>query len=178
MQDPAYGYGQSSPQQFSTESTRPSGGRRKRRIGCIIGLVVFVLLLALVGGISVFHYLGPTRTVQAFLDASIVHYDGSSSYALLCPEAQAKVAESQWQSALDTAKSTESAWDISKVTYTLVDEDFFGPAHVRLGGSATATVNGQLETSTFNLPDKDLLTLHSTGLGWCLTDNNLTLSNG
>lgn len=164
------GYGQSS------SATAPPARKRKSRAGLIVGLVVVALLIA-VAGVAVLHYFGPVSTVQAFFKASLVSYDGQSAYATLCPEAQAKLSESQLQATLDRAKSIESPWNLANVTYTLVDENLFGDAHVRIGGSATATVNGQLQTFNFNLPDKDIFTLHSAGLGWCLTDTNLTLTS-
>lgn len=196
---PAPGYGQPQPSQapyygpnqpypgsgpyyapsqpYPPVATLPPTPPRRSRAGLIIGLVAGVLVIAVVA-VGLIHYFGPTNTVQTFFHDAYVTYDGQGVYNLLCSDAQAQVGESQIETALAAfqAKSAGS-YNIANLTYTLVNEDFFGEANVRVGGSLTGTFQGQPITLSFINPTTSTLTLRSTGLGWCLTSNNLSFSN-
>jgi hypothetical protein len=146
-------------------SPRRSGPNR----GLIIGLVAGVIVLALIG-LSIFHYTGPTRTVQGFLNDFFVSSNASDAYHQLCPDTQAKVSMNDIQTTLDGVKAVGTAIDISGVTYSLVDENFFGDAHVRVGGTIAVTINGQRQTTPVTGLN-NLVTLHTAGLGWCIETN-------
>jgi hypothetical protein len=146
------------------------------RIGLILRVVAGCLIIAAIWG-SYVHYTGPTSTLEAFMQASLVADDGHTAYSFLCPEAQAKVTQSQVQAYLDTFKVDPALANasIGALTYTMVDENFFREAHVRVSGDATVDDRAK-NVVAFDDPTKNLLTLQSAGIGWCLTDGNLTIS--
>ena len=141
---------------------RRSGSNR----GLIIGLAAGVIVLVLIG-LSVFHYTGPTRTVQGFLNDFFVSSNAIDAYHQLCPDTQAKVSINDIQTAVDGVKAVGTTIDISGVTYSLVDENFFGDAHVLVGGNISVTINGQKQTAPVTGLNNQV-TLHSAGLGWCI----------
>lgn len=172
---PPYGQPQSEPR-FPSSPTAPVRRTRPVRAVLIIGLIVVVLVMA--GAGAFWHYTGPTRTSQAFIEDILVHFDGKGAYDQLCSDAQAKVPVSQLGRIATQAKALGAVWDLSRVTYTLVDEEFFGIAHVRFGGSAKVTLAGQTQTQNLDqTSSSSVFTLRSAGLGWCLSDNNLNLTS-
>jgi hypothetical protein len=169
-QQPYPTYGQPSQQPYvypppPTNTTQP-----KR--GLIVGIVAAVLVVAVVA-VGLIHYFGPTGTVSGFLNDIYIAHNASSAYSRLCSDAQAQLSESQLQSEIDALNSAGVVYDLSGVTYTLVDENFFGLAHVRLGGIIAATVNGQRQSVPITGASNAIATLQSSGFGWCITSNNL-----
>lgn len=169
MQYPSSPYGQPQ-QQFTPAPSAPAGGAHRLRTILVVALIAGILVL--LGASAFLHYSGPTRTSQAFVEDVLSHFDGHGAYGLLCDDAKAKLSEDQLQQAINLTKSVGGSWDLSQVTYTLVDEAFFGTAHVRMGGNATVSVAGQSQTVKFNQPGSDTFTLRSSGVGWCLTENS------
>lgn len=162
---------QSYPSAPTAAAARKGGGGK--RVGAIIAILLALLLLA-GGTLGFIHYTGPTRTAQTFVEDVLVHYDAQSAYNLLCADSQAKVSLNQLQTLLSSLKSLGATYDLSQVTYTLVDEEFLGTAHVRLGGKAVAKVGGQSQAVDFGQSQNSTTTLRSAGLGWCLAENALT----
>ncbi|MGE5334969.1 MAG: hypothetical protein ACM3N4_09750 [Nitrososphaerota archaeon] len=168
-----YGQPLSEPQ-LPSSPTAPARRTHWLRAVLIIGLIAVILVL--LGGGAFLHYTGPARTSQAFIEDFLVHYDGKGAYDQLCSDAQAKTPVSRFEQVATQAKALGAVWDLSRVTYSLVDEEFFGTAHVRVGGSATVTAAGQTQTVNFTQSTSQTFTLRSIGLGWCLTDNNFNLT--
>lgn len=173
--NPSGSYGQPEPQ-LPSSPTAPARRTRPLRAVLIIGLIAVVLVL--LGGGAFWHYTGPTRTAQTFIEDILVHFDGKGAYDQLCSDAQAKAPVSRFEQVATQAKALGAVWDLSRVTYSLVDEEFFGTAHVRLGGSLKLTAAGQTQTQNLDQTSaSSVFMLRSTGLGWCLSDNNLNLTS-
>lgn len=165
---------QADPQYPATDLSQPGTppSRSGPNRGLIFGLIGGVLVLALLGAAG-FHYIGPTRTVKSFFDDYFVSLNASNAYHQLCSDTQTKVSVDDLQTAINLFKSTGSSVDTSGLTYSLVDESFFGDAHVRLGGKLTITVAGQKQSEPIT-GDNTLITLHSAGLGWCIATDLTT----
>jgi hypothetical protein len=150
---------------------RRSTGRRWLLIGGITALIVVIL-----GGLAIYHYTGPTRTVQRYFEDIVKTFNASDAYASLCPAQQSQTSVSQIQNAIDLEKSVETkgSFDFSGVTYTLADENFFGDAHVRLGGSYSVNVLGVKQKFPIG---SQQIKVHSNGLGWCVSDSNAVVTN-
>jgi hypothetical protein len=144
------------------------------QLGLILRVVAGLVIIGAIWG-SLVHYFGPTSTVQAFMQASLVSADGHTTYSMLCPQAQAKVTQSQVQAYLDTFKVAPQLASNLDLTYTLVDENVFGDAHVRVTGGAFVDERAK-NVVAFDDPAKNLLTLQTSGLGWCLTASNLRIT--
>ena len=157
------------PVSYLTQTGTPAP-RSGRNRGLIIGGVIALGLVAL----SIFHYTGPTRTVQSFMNDFFVSGNADDAHRQLCSDTQAKVTVSQMQDAIHLIKTLGTSVDISGLTYTLADENFFGDAHVRIGGTLSLTIGGQKQSIPLT-GLSSLVTLHSSGLGWCIENAPTTL---
>lgn len=157
-----YGYGAPPP------SPPKTGMSRSTINGLVAGGVVLLLII-----LAVVHYNGPTGTVQGYYNDLFISGNASDAYGRLCADAQAQTSVSKIQAGINALKTGGTSYDISGLTYSTVDENFFGIAHVRLGGSFTVTLAGKTQTLpvTSSNANPDLI-LQSSGLGWCLTEAN------
>lgn len=159
------------PDTSGRPKSAPQSWPRRPRATLIYTVVALVLLVA---GAAVVHYAGPTEQAQSFVDDAYRTLDARAAHDLLCPDAQATIGEAQLQSEFDQHRG-EGPANLASVIFNLVSEDFFGEAQVAVGGVAILGSADQPQYLSFD-PDKNLLTLRSTGLGWCLTASNLPLS--
>ena len=143
----------------------PSRASRLKR-GIIIGLIPGVIVLA-VFLLAIIHYTGPTRTLQSFEKSLLVDANAGATYQQLCSDIRATSSVEQIQLLLNASKAAGYSYDLSGLTYSLVDEDFFAVAHVRLGGVVTEALNGQKHPIPITGNDS-IITLRSSGLGWCV----------
>jgi len=150
---------------FSFSQIPTSLRRFKPNRGLIIGLSVVVLVIALIG-LAAYHNTDPTRTVQRFDNDIFISANARDAYNQLCPDSQAQLPVQAIQSLINLGKSEGISYDISGQTYSLVDEHFFGDAHVRIGGTITVTINGTKHTTPAG--SSSIITLHSAGFGWCM----------
>lgn len=155
----------------------PAGTPRRGVSGRTILLIVSAVVVVAIAVVGYLRYSGPVRTVQNYLNAETIQFDALAANNSLCASLRATPAVlSQEQQSLNSQKAKFS-YDLSGVTYQLVDEQFFGNlAHVRLAGSATQRDLSTGQTTTQSVSGNGnsngvLLTLHSDGLGWCLDPN-------
>jgi hypothetical protein len=147
---------------------------KKRIKGLLIDLLIPLILLAGWGAVA--HYLGPEGAAQSFVDASYRTFDAYSAYSALCPEAQASMTQSRLQTDLDQRRAAFGPANIAGVRFTIVDSNFFAEAHVLVDGAATIGDIATGQVIAFGDPTSDVLTLHASGIGWCLMATNLPLS--
>jgi hypothetical protein len=179
QRDPTIPYFQPRPGQYRPPQPDkyPLNRLSMPQTGLILRIVAGCLIIGAIWG-SLVHYFGPVSTVQAYMQASLVAADGHAAYSILCPEAQATVTQSQMQAYLDTFRLDPALANasIAALTHTLVDESFFREAHVRVSGSASVDDRAK-KVVAFGDPAKNVLIVQASGLGWCLTDSNLTVSS-
>jgi hypothetical protein len=151
-----------SPSFQTSTPPRRSGPHR----GLIISLIAGVLVLVLIGLVA-FRYTGPTRTVQNYVNDLMVNFNAGAAYQQLCSDVQPKISIAQLQSFINASRKLDTSYDATGVTYTLVDENFFGDAHVRVGGTISVTADGHKQSYPMS-GIGPLLILHSAGIGWCI----------
>ncbi len=163
------------PQPDTTGRPKSAPQSKKRRIkGLLIDLLIPLILLA--GWAAVAHYLGPEGPAKTLVDASYRTFDAHSAFSALCPEAQASIPLSRLQADLDQRRATLGPANISGVRFTIEDSNYLTEAHVLVDGAATIGDIATGQVIAFGDRTKDVLTVHASGLGWCLTADNLPLA--
>jgi hypothetical protein len=157
-----------------TRPTRPSPQRLRQRtvMLCLMAGAVVVVLSSL----AIIRYTSPSATVRSYLTDLLVNHDAKSGYALLCASTQAQTPLSQVQIVVDENKALAPI-HLGGLSYTLVDENFFGDAHVRVSGAITYSLNGSTQKTPISIVSKPI-TLHTSGLEWCLTESIFSADTG
>jgi hypothetical protein len=166
---PGYSAPSQQPYGYGTPPATAKAGLSSNAIrGLVAGGVALLLII-----LAVVHYNGPTATVQGYINDIFVSGNASDAFSRLCPSNQAKTSVSQIQRSIDTIRTGGLSYDTSGLTYTLIDENFFGTAHVRLGGTIAITFQGQTRSGPLNSNSSNSqVALQSSGLGWCIEDNS------
>jgi len=135
------------------------------------GAVIVVL-----SSLAIIHYTSPSTTVRNYLTDLLVDQDAKSGYALLCASTQAKTSLKQVQIVVDENKALAPI-HLDGLSYRLADENFFSDAHVRVSGSITYSLNGSIQKMPIPIAAKPI-SLHTSGLGWCLTESIFSADTG
>lgn len=152
----------------ATATARPRGLSRKARRRLVLALAAAVLIAAITAG-TLARYNAPTGTMRAFYQADL-NFDVQATYALLCPDVQARLPISRLRALADTYASKSGNYDLSHLTFTLLDENVLD-ASVRVGGYYTYRdfTDNSNHTVTFDQSSLNVHRIEASGLGWCLS---------
>jgi hypothetical protein len=133
-----------------------------------IGLAALVVIAA-IGGVV--RYNGPAATIKAYIQAFYAD-EVSVAYSLYCPSEQAVYTQSQQASSMASVDSHIDTYDLTPLSYVLVDESLTS-ADVRLDGYFTYT-DSSGSPGTWHSADNntDIFNLQASGLGWCISGVN------
>jgi hypothetical protein len=161
-------------------SVRPLGPSARQGVGLtlspqarkrlLVGVMALAVVAALVEG-AVARYNGPVGVMRTFFQKDLA-YDVTGEYALLCPEAQAKVSESALKANAEANAAKYGNYDLSHMTFTLMNEDLLD-ATVQVGGYFTYHSFAENGDKTFTYNDSAVNShfIQAAGLGWCLTED-------
>ncbi len=137
----------------------------------LIGALVIVL-----SSLAIVHYSGPPATVRTYLSDLLEKQDAKSGYGMLCNSTRSQISLDQVQAIVDENRALAPI-HLAGLTYTLLDENFFGDAHVRVSGKITFSFNGNIQNTPIPAAAKPI-TVRTAGLGWCLTESFFSTSAG